>query len=99
MAYLRERELISSAYVEAVLDIDLANGARVRSVTYVVDRDHVQYCGALEFEDQARIIAGAVGGRGPNHEYLANTVTHLAELGIQDADLARLSARVAALRT
>jgi glutathione-specific gamma-glutamylcyclotransferase len=98
LAYLRERELISSAYLEAVLSVDLADGRRVPSVAYVIDPDHTQYCGGLPLEEQAQIIAKAIGGRGPNHEYLTNTAAHLAELGIEDPDLARLSARVAALR-
>ena len=94
MAYLRERELISSAYLEEVHELDLADGRRVRAVTYVVDRDHVQYCGALDLETQAKIIANAVGGRGPNTEYLYNTADHLDELGLGDADLAWLVNRV-----
>jgi glutathione-specific gamma-glutamylcyclotransferase len=57
----------------------------------------VQYCGGLDLETQARIIATAVGGRGPNTEYLWNTVAHLTELGIDDPDLLWLSERVRAL--
>lgn len=94
LAYLRERELISSAYVEETHALDLADGRRVEAVTYVVDTGHVQYCGGLDLETQARIIAGAVGGRGPNTEYLWNTVAHLAEVGIEDAELAWLAQRV-----
>ena len=43
------------------------------------------------------MIAHATGGRGPNTEYLYNTVTHLAEIGIKDADMAWLADRVRAL--
>ena len=98
LAYLRERELISSAYLERVLDIHLSDGRRIMAVSYVVDTGHVQYCGGLPLEEQAQIIARAVGGRGPNTEYLHNTVAHLAELGIEDADLAWLDARVRTIR-
>ncbi len=94
LAYLRERELISSAYIEKFLQINLADGREVEAVTYVVDTDHVQYCGGLDLEEQAQIIASAVGGRGPNDEYLYNTSAHLTELGIHDPDLAWLSRRV-----
>jgi cation transport protein ChaC len=48
-------------------------------------------------EEQAQIIAKAVGGRGPNSEYLFNTASHLVELGIPDAELDWLCARVRAL--
>ncbi|WP_306151729.1 gamma-glutamylcyclotransferase [Roseovarius sp. MMSF_3281] len=92
--YLRERELVSAAYLERMLDIELADGRVVEAVTYVIDADHVQYCGGLDLEEQARIIANAVGGRGPNTEYLYNTAAHLHELGIRDAELDWLAARV-----
>ncbi len=94
---LRERELISSAYVERMLDIRLETGGVVNAVTYVIDPHHVQYCGGMPLEDQAEIIAGAVGGRGPNTEYLYNTAEHLAEIGLRDPDLEWLSERVRTL--
>ena len=97
LAYLRERELVSAAYLEKMLEIDLADGRRVEAVTYVIDPDHVQYCGGLDLEEQARIIAGAVGGRGPNTEYLFNTAAHLGELGIIDDELDWLARRVRAM--
>lgn len=95
---LRERELISSAYLERQLEISLPDAATVTALTYVVDTAHGQYCGALSLEEQARIIAHAVGGRGPNDEYLVNTAGHLHDLGIADADLDWLVARVRHLK-
>ena len=97
LAYLRERELISSAYLEKNLHVDLLNGTRIEAVTYVIDPEHVQYCGGLPLEEQAQIIAHAHGGRGPNSEYLYNTAQHLAEMGVADPDLDWLSRRVAAI--
>lgn len=94
MAGLRERELVSYAYKEMVLPLALADGREVQSVAYVVDRAHPQYSGALPLEEQAEIIARARGGRGPNSEYLFNTHAHLESLGIEDRDIAWLSARV-----
>lgn len=94
LAYLRERELVSSAYLEAQLPITLNDGAQVQATTYVVDPHHTQYCGDLSLEDQADVIARAHGERGPNTEYLHNTVEHLSELGIDDPDLRWLNARL-----
>lgn len=94
LADLRERELISSAYLEKSLEVDLSDGRRVEAVTYVIDPDHVQYCGGLDLEEQAVIIARAVGGRGPNTEYLYNTADHLEQLGIHDKELTWLVRRV-----
>ena len=94
LAYLRERELISSAYLEKRLPVDLSSGETVEALTYVIDRNHVQYCGDLSLEEQARIIARAKGGRGPNTEYLYNTARHLSEMGLADNDLDWLADRV-----
>ncbi len=94
LAGLRERELVSSAYLEQRVDLHLIDGRRVSAVTYVVDTAHAQYVHGLTLDEQAAIIARAVGGRGPNTEYLWNTAQHLHELGINDPDLDWLAARV-----
>lgn len=96
VAGLRERELISSAYLETVLPVETDAGP-VEALAYVIDPDHVQYCGGLALDEQARIIARSVGGRGANRDYLWATVAHLAELGIDDPDLAWLDREVKAL--
>ena len=80
-----------------MLDITLAGGRVVNAVAYVIDPDHVQYCGGLPLEEQARIIARAHGGRGPNRDYLFNTARHLQSLGVADPDLDWLARRVAAI--
>jgi cation transport protein ChaC len=96
LAYLRERELISSAYLERTLPVHLKTGEVIEAVTYVIDPDHNQYC-HLDLEEQAQAITHAVGDRGPNPEYLHNTAQHLVDLGIEDADLNWLSQRVKVL--
>ena len=94
---LRERELISSAYVEKLVPVTLDDGVDVTALTYVVDTTHEQYIADMPLEEQAQIIARAIGGRGPNTEYLWNTAGHLSELGIRDDDLEWLAERVRAL--
>ncbi len=94
LAYLRERELISSAYVEKELNVHLTNGQDVTALVYVIDEAHEQYCGGLPLEEQAQIMAHAVGGRGPNTEYLYNTAEHLASVGLHDPALEWLAERV-----
>lgn len=96
LAELRKRELISYAYLERRLPLQLADGRAVEAVTYVIDRSGPQYC-QLGADEQAQIIARAHGTRGPNREYLFNTAAHLAALGLHDADLEALVARVRAL--
>jgi glutathione-specific gamma-glutamylcyclotransferase len=99
LEYLRERELISSAYVEKTLDVQLTDGRTVAAVVYVIDADHDQYCGGMPLEEQAQIITTAVGGMGPNTEYLFNTASHLSQIGLHDASLEWLHNRVKQLCT
>lgn len=95
-AQLRERELISSAYYEDTVELLSDEGETIPALAYIINPDHVQYC-QFDLEKQAHIIAQAVGGRGPNTEYLFNTAAHLTELGIKDADMEWLVTRVRAL--
>jgi glutathione-specific gamma-glutamylcyclotransferase len=92
---LRERELVSSAYLEMTLPVTTDEGT-LDALAYVIDPDHAQYC-HLSHEEQAQIIAEATGGRGRNRDYLWSTAAHLADLGIADPDLEWLAQRVRAL--
>ena len=96
---LRAREMVTEAYFETRLPLQLADGRRAEGLTYVMRRDHWQYAAGLSPAQQAEIIAAAQGGRGPNADYLYNTVAHLDQLGIPDDDLAELAGRVRALRS
>lgn len=93
LAMLRERELISSAYLERWVRVRLQDGQDVAALAYVIDPSHRQYC-QFDAETQAQMIARAQGGRGPNRDYLFNTAAQLARLGIADPALTALVARV-----
>ncbi|MFT3690281.1 gamma-glutamylcyclotransferase [Paenirhodobacter sp.] len=93
LAETRARELISDAYLERRVTLTCERGEEIPALAYVIDRNGPQYC-TVPPEEQARIIATAHGTRGPNTEYLWNTARHLATLGIADAELDALSARV-----
>ncbi|WP_265501034.1 gamma-glutamylcyclotransferase [Paracoccus beibuensis] len=95
---LRRRELVTDAYHEVILPLDLDDGRQVQALAYVMRRDHWQYAGGLPHDEQARIIAVAHGGRGPNSEYLFNTAAHLASIGMADDHLDALSNAVRALQ-
>ncbi|MFT3974019.1 MAG: gamma-glutamylcyclotransferase [Amaricoccus sp.] len=94
LAYLRERELVSSAYDERRLPVRLADGREVEAVAYVVDRAHAQYVGGLTLEQQAEVIGRAEGSSGPNLDYLLYTVEGLTALGVHDEELVRLASMV-----
>lgn len=89
-AYLRERELVTYAYQEKFLPIDLEGGERVMALAYVMDHSHAQYRPGLSLADQAAVIAHARGDAGENIEYLVNTVTHLAEMGVDDQEISEV---------
>jgi len=98
LARLRERELVSSAYLEVRQEVVLMSGRTVEALCYVVDRDHRQYVPDQPLEDQARQILRSVGGRGTNPDYLYQTVDSLKELGIDDPDLEWLAREVRRLQ-
>ena len=83
-------------YDMRLLPVRTADGAR-EAFAFTVRRDHPDYAGRLSPDETARIIAGAVGRRGACRDYLADTERHLQALGIADAPLSRLAARVEAL--
>ena len=94
LAYLRERELISSAYMEVFVELIDQEGIKDTAIAYIIDQSHVQYCAGLSLEQQAKIISSAVGERGPNAEYLFKTVAKLKSLDISDDELEWLEADV-----
>ncbi len=99
--YLAERELVSYAYFEALYPVTLLcagtdQGQPKLAICYILDRSHRQYTGQMDPDQQASIIAGAVGPSGPNTEYLDNTLAQLRENGISDDHLEAMATRVAA---
>jgi glutathione-specific gamma-glutamylcyclotransferase len=94
--YLREREQVTSVYRETTRPIMLL--ARpdedVRALCYLVDRSHVQYAGALSRARQLRLVRQGHGHSGVNRDYVLATVKELEALGIRDATLEWLAARL-----
>jgi cation transport protein ChaC len=89
IAYLRERELVTSVYLEKYVDVVLDDiPTRVSALAYVVDRAHEQYAGKLGREVALDLIQRGVGQSGENPDYVRNTFAHLVEIGISDRTLA-----------
>jgi cation transport protein ChaC len=107
LAYLRERELVTSVYLERMVDVRLdgteaakterTGGKTVKAVAYIVDRAHEQYAGALDATHAASVVRGAVGQSGRNEDYVLSTIEHLQALGIRDHWLEEVARRVAPL--
>jgi cation transport protein ChaC len=98
-AYLQEREQPTETYVEARVAVRLADGRRIDALSFLSDRAHPQWAGALSLERQAELIAGATGLSGRNIDYLADLVEHLREAGVHDRAMERLLAMVRARET
>ncbi|HVX80275.1 MAG TPA: gamma-glutamylcyclotransferase [Devosiaceae bacterium] len=96
LAYLRERELVTSVYRETVRPVRLADGTVVPALAYLLDERHEQYAGRLTVAEQARLVRRGVGVSGANVDYVLNTARHLGELGIRDRALERLVAELTA---
>lgn len=92
LAYLRERELVTDVYREVWRPVTLlGRNESVPALTYVVDRGHVQYAGALAPEQIHALVRAGTGKSGANVDYVLNTVLHLGALGIRDPILERLT--------
>jgi cation transport protein ChaC len=111
LAYLREREQVSPLehlpspiYREIFRPVRFEDG-RGRTVetpgpaalTYVVDRTHPQYTGAIDEEGLLALVRQGRGISGANPDYVVSTAEHLAALGMRDAVLDRLAARLAGI--
>ncbi|HVX79172.1 MAG TPA: gamma-glutamylcyclotransferase [Bradyrhizobium sp.] len=94
IAYLREREQVTSVYREVMRSVWLENEAeqRVSALTYVVDRSHVQYAGRLSLAEQLRHVQQGHGRSGVNRDYVLATVAAIEAAGFRDGQLHQLAA-------
>ena len=93
IAYLREREQVTSVYIEKRTTIRLvSSGQEGEAVTYVVDRAHRQYAGVLSDDELRAHVMRGQGVSGHCTDYVMNTVAHLREMKIHDPRLERLVA-------
>ncbi len=90
------REMPRLTYVPRVLRV-ATEESNVAALTFLADTRRSTYAGAMSEEQVAQRIACCTGARGPNVDYLANTVGHLRALGVHDAHLARIYAAVQSL--
>jgi cation transport protein ChaC len=93
---LWDREMRRGVYHPRLLRARLP-GRTARVLAFVANPLHPGYAGTLPTERTAELIANCHGDRGPNVEYLARTLKHLADLGVRDHHLLRVMATVHAL--
>ncbi|MEI8146249.1 MAG: gamma-glutamylcyclotransferase [Alphaproteobacteria bacterium] len=96
IAYLREREQVTSVYLEVMRWVTLDEPARrrIHALTYIVDRGHSQYAGRLSPDEQLHHVRQGHGRSGANPDYVKNTVGAIEELGFRDKSLHGLASRL-----
>jgi len=92
--YLRDREQVTSVYLERTVPVALETGERVAALTFVADRRHPQYAGRLDRETMLAILRAGRGQSGDNAAYVIETRDHLAAIGVRDSELEWLAARL-----
>lgn len=96
LAYLRAREQVTKVYMERCQAIQLAvSNERHDAVTFVVDRHHHQYAGALTQQQILTHVLQGEGVSGHCRDYVLNTLTHLRSMNIHDAALEDLGLALA----
>ena len=88
--YLWVREMVTGIYDPKPVPAKLGDGRRTDCWAFVVNPSHPQYMGHLEKTERAEMIARAIGGRGPNIDYLDNTLDRLASMGVEDTGLGEM---------
>lgn len=91
VSYLREREQVTSVYLEKIVPVLLADGQRKLALTYTVDKGHSQYAGRLAREALLGFVRQGQGVSGANPDYVLRTHAQLHELGIDDPALSWLA--------
>lgn len=93
---LWRREMHAGVYEPRWLDLVTEAGV-TRALTFVVNRGHPQYTGALELGAAAQYIAAARGKFGSCADYYTATAAALRSEGLEDPELFALTKRVEAL--
>jgi cation transport protein ChaC len=96
VAYLREREQVTSVYLETMRRIVLEDEARrqVRALCYMVDRGHVQYAGRLSVDESVHYVRQGHGRSGNNRDYVVETIRALEALGYRETELHLIAERL-----
>jgi cation transport protein ChaC len=84
------REMPRRVYQPRLVPIRLSGGRRLRALAFVADPSHPAYMRELDLHGRARIVAQGIGQRGPNIDYIRNTLNHMHEVGVRDPHLERV---------
>ncbi|HTM59469.1 MAG TPA: gamma-glutamylcyclotransferase [Burkholderiales bacterium] len=90
LARLWYREMPRRVYQPRLVPIRLRGGRRLRALAFVADPSHSSYVHELDLHGRARLVAQGIGVRGPNVDYIRNTLDHMHEVGVRDPHLERV---------
>ena len=90
---LFEREMNTGIYCPTWVEVE-AGEQQYDALAFVVDASHSQYCGRLELNEMADLVAGASGSFGSCRDYLASMVSELERIGGAEAELKELLEQV-----
>ncbi len=93
---LNQREMITGAYLSEMQPLRLATDEMVEGICLIARKNHPQYAPHLELNTVVELVRHAHGNRGSNLEYVLNTVQHLREMGLPDAQLDRVARQLEA---
>jgi cation transport protein ChaC len=99
---LWQREMFGGSYNARWVKLEgcgETKGQKFRGLTFVINHAHPRYMPELTMDEMAGLIATGCGELGSCREYLENTVAHLLERGVRDANLARIMAALPVLAT
>jgi cation transport protein ChaC len=96
IAYLREREQVTSVYLETWRRITLAAlpPHDVTALIFLVDRSHPQYAGRLNLKRQVHLVRQGHGRSGANLDYVLSTIAEIEAQGCRDSGLHALAERL-----
>lgn len=83
------REMMNQAYDPRLVPIRLADGRRIRALTFTARHAGSSYV-KLDEAEVVRRLKHCAGARGPNCDYAINTMKALTEWGIKDSRLAAI---------
>ena len=90
-----DREMVGHAYMARILNIRTEQSV-VPAIGFVMDRTSTNYVGRLPDAEVAEAIAHAEGQIGTCREDLFETAEHLAEIGLVDRYISRMTSLVRA---
>jgi glutathione-specific gamma-glutamylcyclotransferase len=96
VAYLRQREQVTSVYIETSRRVTLsASPPRdVTALVFLVDRSHAQYAGRLDIDHQIHLVRQGHGRSGANLDYVLSTIAEIEAQGCRDTKLHAIAERL-----